>query len=293
MNMNWNDIRYFLAIARAGSLTQAARILSVSQPTVSRRLANMETAFSVKLFNRTKYGYNLTAAGHEIYEVAQHIADEMDEIGRKIYGQDRQLTGIIRLTCTEVMANLYLAKHFNQFTELNPEINLSIKCTFENLSLSRREADIALRITSQPPDTLIGRRLTGAALAVYTSAHTPMTYSIEQCTWIGWQDETYNREIIYKSFPKARIKHKVDDMQTMRAMVRNGLGVAIFPCYMADTDNGLRRAIPAPIEDNGRGLWILYHTDMKRVTRLKRFTDFISNAIIEDRDLFEGRQPQM
>ena len=82
-------------------------------------------------------------------------------------------------------------------------------------------------------------------------------------------------------------------MQTMRAMARNGFGVAIFPCCMADTDSGLRRAIPAPIEDNGRGLWILYNTDMKRVTRLKRFTDFISKAIIEDRDLFEGGQPQV
>jgi DNA-binding transcriptional LysR family regulator len=113
----------------------------------------------------------------------------------------------------------------------------------------------------------------------------------DESIWIGWQDEAYNRMMITGMFPKARIRHRVDDMQAMRSMTRAGLGLAVLPCYMADPDPGLVRATSKPMTDKGLGLWILTHPDVKRVARVRAFTEFISKAIHADRDLFEGRRP--
>jgi DNA-binding transcriptional LysR family regulator len=97
--------------------------------------------------------------------------------------------------------------------------------------------------------------------------------------------------MITGSFPQARIRHRVDDMQAMCAMTRCGLGLAVLPCYMADPDRGLVRAIPEPATDRSLGLWVLTHPDVKRVARVRAFTEFIAKAILADRDLFEGRRP--
>ncbi len=294
--MNWDDLRFFLAIARSHSLTAAGRELGVSQPTVSRRLAAMEDSLGVRLFDRTKLGYELTAPGVEIFETVQHVEEELNSIDRKVFGQDRRLMGSLRVTCTEVMANVYLSQHFNRFLDQHPEIDLSIVCTFQHLSLSRREADIAIRVTSQPPDTLVGRCLAKVALGVYAAATSTTAFvdssAPAEWNWIGWQDETYNRMLITGSFPDARIRHRVDDMQTMRSMARYGLGVVVLPCYMADLDPGLRRIISEPMTENAPDLWVLSHPDVRRVARVRLFTDFIAKVIQADRDLFEGRRPQ-
>jgi len=294
--MNWDDLRYFLAIARTNSLSAAGRHLNVSQPTVSRRLAAMEERFGVRLFDRTGNGYELSVPGADIFEAVQNVEEDINGIDRKISGRDRRLTGPLRITCTEVMANLYLTPHLMRFLDEHPEIDLSILCTFQHLSLSRREADVAIRMTYQPPDTLVGRRLADTALCVYaTSDGGPWRDGDGENLprdWIGWQDETYNRMLIAEPFPEARIRHRTDDMQTMRSMARAGMGAAVLPCYMADPDPGLRRVIEKPMTENAPDLWILSHPDVRRVARIRVFTEFIAQAILADRDLFEGRRPQ-
>jgi DNA-binding transcriptional LysR family regulator len=290
--MNWDDIRFFLAIVRANSLSGAARLLKVSQPTVSRRLAAMERQFGVKLFDRTGNGYELSAAGADILETATHVEEELNSIDRKVFGQDWRLSGNLRVTCTEVLANQYLSPHLNEFINQHPDINLSIVCTFQHLSLSRREADVAIRITNQPPDTLIGRRLVKVAMGVYAAKSNIMGTSPADWEWIGWQDEAYNRAFITTPFPQAKIRHRVDDMQTIRSMARAGLGVATLPTYMADPDPYLQRILDDPIPGTAQDLWVLTHPDVRRVARVRIFADFISKAIIADCNLFEGRRFQ-
>ena len=290
--MNWDDMRFFLAIARANTLSGAARQLNVSQPTVSRRLSAMERQFGVKLFDPTSDGYVLSAAGADILETAQHVEEELNSIDRKIFGQDWRLSGNLRITCTEVMANQYLPPHLTKFLTQHPDIDLNIVCTFQHLSLSRREADVAIRVTNQPPDTLIGRRLVKAAMAVYKARTNLIDEAPVNWEWIGWQDEAYNRAYITSPFPQARIRHRVDDLQTMHAMVRAGLGVAVLPSYMADPDPHIQRAIDQPISEIAPDIWVLTHPDVRRMARVRIFADFISKTIIADRDLFEGRRPQ-
>ena len=293
MSLNWNDLQIFLAIARNGSLTRAAVHLNVSQPTVSRRLAAMENLLGTKLFDRSPQGYELSGPGAEIYDTANRVGEEISDIQRRLAGHDRKLTGPISITCTEVMSNQYLAPHLSRFAAENPGIDLNINCTFTNLSLSRGEADIAIRNTNQPPETLIGRRLVKVATAIYAARgnHDYRPDKPEDWSWIGWRDDAYTRLLITSHFPNAKIRHRVDDMQTMRAMARHGLGVVALPCYLADQDPGLIRIKPDPILKGALDAWILRHPDVRQVTRLRLVTEFLADTIMIDRDLFEGERP--
>ncbi|MCP5072747.1 MAG: LysR family transcriptional regulator [Rhodobacteraceae bacterium] len=292
MDTNWDDVRIFLAVARTGTLSAAARSLRVSQPTVSRRLSAMEIRQKVKLFDRLSGGYELTPAGHELFEAGERIENEFAEAGRKIVGRDEQLTGTLRITCTEVIANLYLSPHLSRFAVLHPGIDLNVLGTFQNLDLNRREADVAIRVSADPPGNLIGRRLARAALGVYVAKDSAQDYNADcisdDWNWLGWQDENYNQMLIKVPFPSAKIKHRVDDLQTMRSFARAGLGVATLPCYIADVDPGLARIISDVQPREDLDIWVLYHPDLRRVTRIRMFIDFICEAITADKSLFEG-----
>ena len=296
MGMDWDHYRYFLAISRSRSLTAAGRALGVSQPTVSRRLDAMEARLKVRLFDRTERGYELTAAGMEIFEAVERVGEDLTGIERKVFGKDRRLTGSLRVTCTEILLNGYLDLHVWRFLEQHPGIEFGVLCTDAQLSLSRRDADLAIRFTGKPPETLVSRRLARAAFGIY-AARTEAGGRLDRSNvgswdWIGWHDEIYNRMLITGAFPAARIKHRVDSTAAMQSMARRGLGVAVLPCYTADRDSGLRRVLPELLSDGTPDLWLLYHPDVRGVSRVRLFADFIAGVITSDLDLFEGRRPQ-
>jgi DNA-binding transcriptional LysR family regulator len=293
MSMNWNDLRLFLAIAKERSLSAAARRLGTSQPTVSRRLARMEAEVGVKLLTHTGTGYDLTEAGADILISAETIAAEFDVIARRVQGRDRRLGGPVRLTCTESMA-AYLAPEIARFAAEHPEIELTVISTLSALNLNRREADVALRSTAEPPETLMGRRLARAATGFYASTALAPQLRDRPATkwpWIGWSDENYMRRMVFRVFPDVPMRHWTDEMQTMRAMAGSGLGVAALPCYVGDADPALRRVAPPNLE-TGLNFWILYHPDIQRVARVRRFVEFVSACITADAGLFEGRRPR-
>ena len=155
---------------------------------------------------------------------------------------------------------------------------------------------MAIRFTERPPETLVGRRLAKTAFGVYAgNGETSNSWDrskVEAWDWIGSHGEFYNRMLITSAFPEARIKHRVDSTPAMHSMARHGLGVAVLPCYTADRDPGLRRILPEPLSEGMPDLWILHHSDLRSVSRVSLFAEFISDAIISDLDLFEGRRPQ-
>jgi DNA-binding transcriptional LysR family regulator len=295
MDTNWDDQRYFLAIARERSLTAAGRALGVSQPTVSRHLEALETKLKVRLFDRTRHGYELTAIGKGLFETVQQVEEDFAEANRKIYGRNEDLTGNLCITCTEILLTGYLSPFVWRFLEQNPGIEFSVACTQSQLSLSRGDADLALRFTACPPETLVGRRLATASYCIYAAAgpagdrFTPENR--EAWDWIGVHDDMYNRMLFGSVLQDCRFKHEADSMTAMQSMVRSGLGVTLLPCYIADQDPGLRRAVPEPIPDVHFDLWILYHPDVRRVYRVRLFADFIVDVVKSDLDLFEGRRP--
>jgi DNA-binding transcriptional LysR family regulator len=295
--MDWDDYRYFLAIARSGSLTAAARVLGVSQPTVSRRLETLEARLKVRLFDRTGRGYEMTPAAMDIYGAVERVGEDLSGIERKVFGKDLRLTGSLQITTTEVLMNGYLAPHVWRFLDRHPGIELGVICTDTHLNLSRRDADVAIRFSVRPLETLVGRRLAKTAYGVYagkeeTTIHLWDRSDGDAWDWIGWHDEFYNRMLITGAFPKVRIKHRVDSVIAMQSMARRGFGVAVLPCYMADADSGLRRVLPELVTEGTPDLWILYHPDVREVSRVRLFAEFIADAITTDLDLFEGRRPQ-
>lgn len=296
-NLNWDDYRYFLAISRKRSLTAASRILGVSQPTVSRRLQTLEKALQVRLFNRVRGGYELTREGAELLETANQIEEQLEQVDRKIFGKDLALKGELRVTCTDFFLNTYLAPYTWKFLQNNPGIDLSVACTQSVLSLSRRDADIALRFTQKPDDTLVGRCLTKVRYAAYASNRAAITKfnqeNRNQWQWIGLQDDFYNHMLFGSVFPSNQFKHRVDSMSALHSMVCSGLGVALLPCYVGDRDTRLSRVDPEPYPESTIELWLLYHPDIRRMHRVQLFAEYIRDQIVKDSALFEGRQPRV
>jgi DNA-binding transcriptional LysR family regulator len=295
MISNWDDNRYFLAIARQRSLTGAARVLGVSQPTMSRRLEALELIMEVRLFDRTRSGYELTPSGAKLFEVAQRIEEELDNANRTIFAKDLDNVGLLSVTCTEILFNSYLSRFVWQFLAKHRAIEFRLSCTQSLLSISRRDADLAVRFTQEPPETLAGRRLASVAYAIYTTTISSgdrfQADNREQWDWIGYSNEADNRAIFGELMPERGFKHRLDSMAAIHSMVRDGLGVTLLPCYIADRDPGFRRLDPERIHDPRRDLWILYHPDMRRVHKIRLFADFVADVVSADLDLFEGRRP--
>ena len=290
---SWDDHRYFLAIARTRSLTGAAKVLNVSQPTVSRRLEAMEQTFSTRLFLRTRKGYELTPVGAELLETVVRVEEQLNEVDRNIFGRDVEISGALQFTSTETFINSYLGPHIWTFLRDHHEIELQLVCTQSLLSISRREADIAVRFSEKPPDTLIGRRLGTVAYSVYASAG--MVEEVAQSDsadweWIGMHDEAFNRMLYGTFMPSTRPKHRTNSMAAMQAMVRAGLGVSILPCYTADPDPSLVRLNDQLLCDPKFDIWVVYHPDTRHTRRLRLFADFVVDTIRSDIDLFEGRR---
>ena len=294
MKISWDDHRYFLAIARAGSHTAAAKALKVSQPTVSRRLEALERKLNATLFKRTRNGYELTPTGTELFETVARVEEELLEANRNIFGRDQQLSGSLKFTTTEIFLNGYLGPHLWKFLRQHDSIELQLVCTQTVLSINRHEADVAIRFTEQPPDTLVGRRLGTLAYGIYAATdHAEKIKAMERESWdwIGMHDETYNRMLYGTFLPSTRPKHRVDSMAAMHGMVRAGLGVSILPCYTADLDSDLVRLDEKPFLDPKFSIWVLYHPDARRTQRLRLFVDFLVSCIRSDKDLFEGQRP--
>jgi DNA-binding transcriptional LysR family regulator len=294
MTMSWEDHRFFLAIARAGTLTAAAATLAVSQPTVSRRLEAMERKLGARLFHRTRKGYELTASGAELFDTVARVEEELAEANRSISGRDQSISGSLRVTSTETFINGYLGQHVWEFLRENNEVEIQLICTDSMLSLSRGEADLAIRFTENPPETLIGRRLGSLAYAIYAATGPAgdrfSSGEPSRWEWIGMHTEAFNRMVFGTFSPSSRLKHRVDSVSTMRAMARAGLGVSILPCYVADLDPGLRRVDPEPLIDSRFDMWVLYHPNARRTRRLRKFAQYLMKKIRADIDLFEGRR---
>jgi DNA-binding transcriptional LysR family regulator len=287
--VNWDDLRFFLAVARSASMSEAGRRLGVSQPTVSRRVAAMEERLGTALFEMGPRGHTLTAAAGDILETAEHVEEEITGISRRVYGHDGRISGNLRITCTDVMASYYLAGRLARFAEDHPGVELSLNCSLQHLSLTRREADVAVRVTNNPPETLVGRRMAKVAIGVY-AAPSYTAGPVEEGDWIGWKDESYNRLVVTEHFPAARIRHRADDMLAIAAMARAGMGQVILPCYVGDSDPGLVRVVPEPVDSGIMDLWVLSHPEMRRAARVRAVTEFIGDSVVADRDLFEGRR---
>tara|TARA_R110002096_G_scaffold432707_1_gene649979 strand:- start:3996 stop:4883 length:888 start_codon:yes stop_codon:yes gene_type:complete len=295
--VNWDDIRIFLAVARARTVRGAAIDLKVNHTTVSRRISAFEESINVRLFERVHGGHLLTSAGEDLLKTAQRIEEEVAGADRRIMGKDDRMSGPIRVTFPAALGVQHLIEDFKKFSDLYPDITLELNGAYDLIDLSKREADIAIRAMNNPPENLVGRRIMSINSSVYISK----SYWREiqdgddqsKPTWLGNPyPETLKKQLKSSMFSNTNIKHQINFPEGLIAAVRAGMGIATLPCGMGDADPELMRVPPGDTTAMSE-LWVLTHNDLRHTLKVKIFIDFISKALLKYKDLYEGRKKDL
>lgn len=289
----WDDLRYVLAVASTGSLAGAARKLKISHTTVLRRIGAFEKSLGLRLFERLPTGYVLTAGGEELVAAARHIEETVTSLQRKLAGQDLRLLGTVRVTTTDTLMSSMLPEILAEFRENYPGIQIELAVSNAMLNLTKREADVAIRPATNPPETLIGRRVATVAFAIYGSAAYLAEHKdrpLRAHRWVGPDDSLADTSVarwMRSELPESEVALRADSLVGVQQAVRAGIGIAALPCYLGDAAPDLVR-VAGPVPEMQTALWILTHQDLRRTARVGVFTNFIANAFGRRRALLEG-----
>ena len=248
--IEWDDLRYILAVANAGSLAGAARGLGVNHTTVLRRVGAFESRLGLRLFERMPTGYVLTAGGEELIAAARRIDDTVTNLERALAGQDLRLSGTIRVTATDTLMVSILPEILAEFRAAHRGIEIEVALSNVMLNLTKREADIAIRPAKDPPETLVGRRIAKIAFAIYGGSQylskRRKTDDLAAHQWVGPDDSLADTSVarwMRSELPKSEVVLRTDSVLGMREAARAGLGLAALPCYLGDTSPGLCAAL--------------------------------------------------
>ena len=286
--MEWDDYRHFLAIEQAGSVLGAAKRLGVNHTTVLRRIAGLERRLGVRLFERLRTGYTPTAAGEELREVVLRVQQALLDAEHRLSGKDLQLSGAVRIATTDTLSAGLLLPHLRAFRELHPRIQLQVIGSNRFANLTRREADIAIRATNQPPDNMLGRKIGVARSAIYGASsyldQRGYDPAADRHDWIGL-DETLAHLPEYRwlerRVPPERIVLRINNLLHKIAVVKAGHGIAPLLCFLAEREPDLiRLAEPEPLFDTD--IWLLSHPDLRQVARVRAFLEFIAQCAKTD-----------
>ncbi len=282
--MNWDDLRFFLAVARQRTLLQAGKQLGVNHSTVSRRIHALQEDTGSRLFDRNPDGWVLTAAGEELLAIATRVESEFAAVDRTVLGQDARLSGPLRVTTIDMLA-IYHADVFGSFADRYPDVELELSVDNTPRSLTKREADVALRMTNAPPEYLVGRKILRHEFAVYGARELVNTMDgedLESIPWLAWDERVgarLTREWMQKNVPGARIACRVDTSTVMFACVAAGIGITFLPCAYGDTHPELRR-IREPEDGFGMDLWLLTHPDLRATARVRAFMGHVVERMV-------------
>jgi DNA-binding transcriptional LysR family regulator len=288
---NWDDYRYVRAVAETKSLVGAADALGVNHSTVFRRINAVEEMLGARLFERGRSGYTLTAAGEEMVALAVRMADDINGFERRIAGRDVKPSGELRVTTNDsIMAHLMMPI-FSSFLTACPDIRLDIVVSNSPLNLSKRDADVAIRATSSPPDTLVGRRVCTIGWAIYGPKRLQGAdlgdLFAEQ--WIGTGESLSNiapARWIEREVPTERVMMRINTILGVAEALRASESLGLLPCFIGDTI-GLTR-LSDTLPDIGAGIWLLTHPDLKQSARVRAFMDHTWEALTKLRPVLEG-----
>jgi len=296
----WDDLRYFLAIARAGALTRAARELGVDHSTMYRRLSALELELGVRLFERLRRGYVLTSDGHALLEHAERIERELHALDRDISGRDERLSGEVTLTVISSFAFRMLPRHMPGFRARYPEIGLQVLIDQQLLRLGEREADVAFRTMRGDEQATVGRRVSKLGISAYASRdyirrrgrpRTPAELDgHDLVTTTEAMAKLPTRTWLLAHAPAGRVVYRVDNFFAQREAVRAGIGIGVFGCYESDDDPEMVKLFP-PLSGFAYELWLVTHEGLKNTPRIRAVLDYFYEALSTERALLEGTRP--
>lgn len=301
-HLDWDDFRLVKIIAEANGLAGAAERLGVNHSTVFRRLGQMEEGLGVKLFERHRTGYVLTSAGEEMTALAEQMEANVTTFTRKLAGQAVAPAGELRITTNDTLLVHLLTPLFGRFLKACPEMRLDVVLANQALNLSKRDADVAIRATDNPPETLVGRRVATIAWAVYGRAEdfpeVPKPEELESLydrPWVTLGDNLVNLKaarFVRDRVAPENIAYKVNTVLGLTEAVDAGMGIGPLPCFIADMKPGLVR-LSEINPDFSAGLWLLTHPDLRQSARVRAFMDFMAGEIARMRKWIEGGTRQV
>jgi DNA-binding transcriptional LysR family regulator len=283
----WDDARHFLAIHRKGTLSAAARQLGVNQSTVGRRLLDLEDKLGTKLFLRTRDGYVVAPAGERLLPHAERMEDEATAIAREITGQVTTLSGTVRVTSADLFGARIITPMLVAFHEKYPDIDLELDADNRMRSLSKREADMAVRIGGTPESGVAVRKLGTFASSAYASkAYIARRGRPHEGEWaghdfIGFSDPLIRMaesRWIEERATKGRVVLRTVNTLAQVTAAAAGMGVAIMPCYAGDAEPELVRLVP-PSKGVTYPIWLVVHQDMRHAARIRACSDFLADCV--------------
>lgn len=285
--LDWDDLRVFLAVAREGSLSGAARGLALDQSTIGRRIAALEARAGARLFDRRRHGYLLAPAGEAVVDSVSAIESHAFEVERKLLGHDERIEGPVRIATSDSFAVWFLVQQLPELKQLAPALSIELVTGNPPLDLVKREADISFRLRRPTQPELVARRLAKAGWAIYAaksytarhgapnpragfSGHDVLGYAGELKSTLGsrWLEEHAKR---------ARQPFSSNSLLSQAAAVACGLGVSALPCIIGDRDPALSRFIPGVI--GAHDLWLVVHPDVRRSARVRCVMDYLAARI--------------
>ncbi|HEX5379363.1 MAG TPA: LysR family transcriptional regulator [Phenylobacterium sp.] len=296
--MDWDDLRYMLAVARSGSALSAARVLGVNQSTVIRRIVQAECAVGAQLFERQRTGYRLTELGRQVVETAERVEAEITTLTNLLEAQQRALGGVVRLTLSETLANRLVAPGLLQFQKRYPAVLVELITEDRRLDLARGEADIALRAGSRPEGAgVVARRMPDAAWNLYCSR----AYAAENGA-PARREEIPGHAIIgmegrmaglpaplwlQASAPDTFIRFRSNSLTNLVSNLRAGLGLATLPCFVGDGEPDLMRCLPH-IPELDSEVWLVIREDLRATPHIRAFADFLADYVHGQRARLSG-----
>lgn len=279
---DWNDLKFFLAVARDGSTLAASRSLKVSQATVSRRITLFEQELGVELFARHATGYALTARGQAMLPLAEGVEAEAARFAAGIAAESRRLSGQVKLTTVESAVSGWVMPALVGLRESHPGIEVEVIASDTNFDLASGEADVAIRFGTRPSgDTLIVRRLTRLQETVYASrelvtrlgrpanaadlARYPLVSDVSASRFAAWLE----REV-----PDGRVVQRVNSISGILASLKNGIGAALLPCMIGDGARALVRLMP-PILELETECWLVTTDQARRQPHVRATIDAV------------------
>ncbi len=284
--MNWDDLRYFLALARQGTVSGAGRELSVRHTTVARRIAILEESLGSRLFDRTPYGYVLTQVGENLVPHASEIEERVHHADREVFAMDTRLSGTLRLGSSYDLFTRLITPKIKMFTDKYPGIQLELVSSTTLIDLGSREADLALRISPKPPEHLIGQSIVPLSHGIYgTQEYFDGKEGVHQL--ILWLREEAAPEWVKQHFPDGNVIARTSEVVTMMELVKHHVGIARLPCYVADADPTLRR-LDLPMPSTNWSVWVLSHRDLRDTARVRACREFLVDVIRQQKTLIAG-----
>jgi len=277
MNLDWEDMKTVLHLVRGESLAKAAATLGVNYTTVSRRISRVEQSLDMQLFQRLPAGYLATDEGRKVAETAEGMEQCMTGFIRKQSADEKKLTGALRITAPQLLVASHLANVLRELRIEHPGIEPEVLATTELLDLNKPEADIAIRISNDPGDALVGKRLArqhSASYAVRRLAKEIAYNANMSIDWIGMSHWKAPPKASLKEYPNARIAYRFDDMTAVLGAAIAGLGIVKLPIFLGDSTESLVRVPVLPPEPY-LDIWALTHKDMRNAPKVLAFKNVL------------------